>query len=217
MSKRTIIAMLVAALATVAAVADEDLSFGENFLSLRGHRFVEVRGAIPVFPALTSHGAVQSFEAAFEDILSDGNVEADYIPGLATDLNLTIFPPIANYRLGFMLGMALDYWERTDVKDKSSKLALDDDTVSYNFYYVGFHADYGHWVMSDIGTRISIYGELAVGWLVREDDYDTEHTPWLDICPLGVQFCPEKHVGIYLEFPHFGARPFVQVGVSLGI
>ena len=42
--------------------------FSKNIKSLEGHRFIEVRGAFPVFPALTSHGAVQSFVVGFADL-----------------------------------------------------------------------------------------------------------------------------------------------------
>ena len=198
------------------ADAYTDRSFTENLASLRGHRFVEVRGAIPAFPALTSHGFAQSVAVGWEDWLSDGNVQADYTPAFASDVNVTIFPPISDYRFGFMAGVALDYWDRSDVKDKDTKEELEDDTVSFNFYYVGFHVDYGHWTLSDIGTSIAIYGELAGGWIVREDDYGSEKTPWFDLCPIGVQLCIEKHVGIYFELPHLGARPFLQTGVSIG-
>lgn len=204
-------------LGAVAFATEEEDSFGENFTSLRGHRFVEIRGAIPVFPMLTSHGAVQSFAIGVSDVF--GSIFAggeDYdstVPKLATDINITFFPPIANYRFGFMAGVALDSWESSIKKNGVST----SETVSMNFYYAGFHVDYGHWVFSDIGTRMSIYGEVSFGWLQYHDDDDNKNSVCFDFCPFGLQFCPEKNIGIYFEFPHLGARPFFQTGVSIGL
>lgn len=199
---------------TFGAFADEgDLSFGENLTSMEGHRFIEIRGAIPAFPALTSHGMIQSFVVGFADVFGDifsGGNNFEYMtPKLATDLNITFFPPIANYHLGFMAGVAIDEWESTKTDAT--------ETDSMNFYYIGFHADYGHWVFSEIGTRLSIYGEISLGWIQSESDDSTDRAPFFDVCPIGIQFCPEKHVGIYFEFPHFGARPFFQTGISIGL
>lgn len=195
---------------------DADRTFGETITSLESHRFVEVRGAIPSM-LFTSHGAVQSFVVAFGDVFGEiftGNDDFDNTtPKLATDINITFFPPIADYRLGFMFGVAIDTWN-SKVKKDDVKVT---EELSMNYYYVGFHVDYGHWVMSSIGTRISIYGELSAGWLAYDDYDDSDRAFCFDVCPIGIQFCPEKHIGIYFEFPHLGARPFVQTGVSIGL
>lgn len=194
-----------------------DSGLGSTIASLQGHRFIEIRGAIPAFPVLTSHGVAQSFVIGFSDvfakIFTPGSDYDNTTPKLATDLNITFFPPIANYRLGFMAGVAVDTWNRSAKKNGTTS----DETISMNFYYTGFHVDYGHWVFSEIGTRISIYGEVSLGWIHYADDDSTDNTPFFDICPFGIQFCPEKHIGIYLEMPHFGARPFFQTGVSIGL
>ena len=195
---------------------DESDSLGTTIASLEGHRFIELRGAIPVFPLFTSHGMAQSFVVGFADVFGDVfSSSGDYdhtTPQFATDLNITIFPPIAHHRLGFMAGAAIDTWNRSVKKNGSTT----DETVSMNFYYVGFHGDYGHWVLSSIGTRISIYGELSVGWIHYMDSDGSDDAPFFDICPIGIQFCPEKHIGIYFEMPHLGARPFFQLGLSIG-
>lgn len=195
---------------------DGEFSFGENIASMEGHRFVEVRGAIPVFPALTSHGALQSFVVGFSDVFGEifsggsDNYSAS-TPKFATDLNVTFFPGIANYRIGFMLGVALDVW------NYNSKNSSSDDDFSMNFFYTGAHFDYGHWVTSKIGTRISIYGEISLGVIGSDNSSSSDLAFWFDICPIGVQFCPEKHIGIYFEMPHIGARPFLQTGISIGL
>lgn len=188
--------------------------FSKNIKSLEGHRFIEVRGAFPVFPALTSHGAVQSFAVGFADLFGAAFTPHDKFeattPKFATDLNITFYPPIANYHFGFMAGTALDYWE-------SSRSAGKTEEFSMNFYYIGFHADYGHWVFTSGGMRLSIYGEISLGWLNYKDSSDSSMRGCFDFCPFGIQFCPEKHVGIYLEIPHIGGRPFFQTGLSLGL
>ena len=94
---------------------------------------------------------------------------------------------------------------------------MDFKTIVRKFYYIGFHIDYGHWVFSNIGTRMSIYGELSLGWLQSDNGDDDDMMPCFDICAFGIQFCPEKHVGIYFELPHFGARPFFQTGLTIGL
>lgn len=193
-------------------------SFGQNLANLTSHRFIEIRGAMPFFPMLTTHGVVQSFVVGFADVFGsafavDGNYDST-LPKFATDLNLTIFPPISNQRWGFMLGAALDSWEGSR---KQSDGRIKDETISMNFYYIGAHADYGHFVFSDIGTRISLYGEICIGWLNYVDDEDKKLNFCFDVCPFGIQFCPEKHIGIYFEIPHFGGRPFFQTGISLGL
>lgn len=202
-----------------AAFADESMSFTENLCSLQGHRFVEIRGAAPVFPVLTSHGMVQSFVVgvsdAFGEIFSNGGDYDSTEPKLATDLNITFFTPIADYRLGIMGGAVFDTWETTVYKD-TEKTEASDETYAMNFYYVGLHFDYGHWVFSNIGTRLAIYGELCFGWLHSDDGIEEELRPCFDVCPFGLMFCPEKNIGIYFECPHIGARPFFQAGVSIG-
>ncbi|WP_407427779.1 hypothetical protein [Treponema sp.] len=198
--------------------AENDMSFGENFTSLEGHRFIEVKGAIPVFPVLTSHGVVQSFVVGFSDVFGemftgeDGNYD-HYTPKLATDLNIIVYPPIANYHIGFMCGVAIDTWEQNTVENSVEVT----NTHDMNYFYGGVHIDYGHWVLSSIGTRISIYGEYTMGWIASDFNGDKEKTFCFDICPFGLQFCPEKHFGIYFEIPHFGGRPFFQTGVSIGL
>jgi|GEM_PF-6208630 len=191
-------------------------SFAQNLSSLEGHRFIELRGAIPAFPMLTSHGVAQSFVAAFSDVFGEifagGDSYSSTTPRFATDMNITVFPPIANYRLGFMGGLAIDIWDTH--YDKSGE--SESETLSMNFAYIGFHGDYGHWVFNEIGMRLSLYGEVSIGWLMSDDGQDTNNSFSFDFCPLGIQFCPEKHVGIYFEFPHFGARPFFQTGLSIG-
>lgn len=201
------------------AFAEGTDSWGETIPDMEGHRVLEVRGAIPVFPALTTHGAVQAFVIGFSDvfgeIFSGGSGDYDSCtPKVATDLNLTLFPPIAKYHLGFMLGAAIDVWNNPIRQEDGSKKNED---FSMNFYYFGFHGDYGHWVFNSIGTRLSLYGELSVGWLASVDSSGTDYAFCFDICPFGIQFCPQKNIGIYMEFPHLGARPFFQVGVSLGL
>lgn len=202
---------------TSAFADDESSSLGETITDLKGHRFVEVRAAAPVFPVLTSHGAVQSFVVGFADvfgaIFSGGEDYDACTPKLATDLNLTIFPPMANHRLGFMAGVAIDEWNWSRKQSDGTKK---DETFSMNFYYLGFHGDYGHWVFSDIGTRLSLYGEVALGWIASVDSSGTDYAFCFDVCPLGIQFCPQKNIGLYMEFPHLGARPFLQMGVSVG-
>ena len=197
--------------------ATEANEFVDNLAGFRGHRFVEIRGAMPVYPTLTTHGFVQSFVAGFSDGLNSAYSNgADYdsiTPQFATDLNLTIYPPIANYRWGFMLGAAIDTWDSTTKRKDGLKVK---ETIKMNYYYIGAHADYGHWVFNDIGTRLSIYGEISVGWLNYVDSEDSDMTFCLDICPFGIQFCPEKHIGIFFEIPHFGGRPFFETGVSIG-
>lgn len=196
---------------------DQKSDFARNFTSLEGHRFIEFRGAIPAFPLLTSHGAAQSFVAAFSDvfgeIITGGKDYEHTTPKFATDLNVTIFPPIADYRLGFMGGFAIDTWTTVYKKNDVEK----EETLSMNFAYIGFHGDYGHWVFSEIGTRISIYGEVSLGWIISDNGDDKKYAFNFDICPFGIQFCPEKHIGLYLEIPHLGARPFFQTGVSIGL
>lgn len=197
---------------------EKENSFVDNFTSLRGHRFLEVRGALPFFPTATTHGMVQSFVIGFSDtigsIFGGGDDFDSTVPKIASDFNLTIFPPIGTYRWGFMLGAAIDKWEgRRSVSGKKLE-----EEINMNYYYVGAHFDYGHWVFNDLGTRLSIYGELSMGWMnYSVDNDDPSHTFCFDVCPFGIQFCPEKHVGIYFEFPHFGARPFFQTGVSIGL
>ena len=196
----------------------ERQSVPEIIVDEQGHRFIEVRGAIPVFPTFTSHGMVQSFVVGFTDVFGDAFANGgDYdstTPKFATDINLTVFPPItADYKVGFMLGAAIDTWNST-VKRNNKK---SDETLSMNYYYIGAHFDYGHWVFSDIGTRMSIYGEFAFGTIHYSDDEDSKNSVCFDFCPFGIQFCPEKHIGIYFELPHLGARPFFQMGVSLGL
>lgn len=196
---------------------DESPSFGRNLLSLESHRFIEIRGALPFFPTLTTHGMVQSFVVGFADVFGSAfAVDGDYdstTPKFATDLNLTIFPPVSKQRWGFMLGAALDTW---DSSRKLSGGTSESETISMNFYYIGGHVDYGHFVFSEIGTRLSLYGEACIGWLKYIDDEDDKLSFCFDVCPFGIQFCPEKHIGIYFEIPHFGARPFFQTGVSIG-
>ncbi len=197
---------------------DDEISIGKTIKDMRAHRFVEVRGAIPLFPVLTTHGAVQSFVVgvgnAFGEVFSGGKNYDACTPKIATDLNITIFPPIANHRLGFMAGAAIDEWNRPVKQADGSKT---DEDFSMNFYYLGFHGDYGHWVLSDIGTRLSIYGEIALGWLSSDDGDEQDYSFCFDICPFGLQFCPQKNIGIYFEFPHLGARPFFQMGITLGL
>ena len=191
-------------------------SFTHNLTSLKGHRFIECHGAIPYFPVLTTHGVVQSFSVAFADvfgeIFSAGNEYEKTTPKFATDLNITVFPPIANSRLGFLAGIAIDTWDTT-IKHEgiSSK-----ETLSMNYAYLGFHGDYGHWVFNDIGARLSLYGEICLGWLFSDDGRDSDKAFCFDFCPFGIQFCPEKHIGIYFEIPHLGARPFFETGISIG-
>ena len=216
MKFKFLLAILFISVSFFAFADDDEKSFGENLTSMTGHRFVEVRGAIPVFPELTTHGMVQSFVVGFGEVFGEifsGGGDFDHTtPKFASDLNITFFPPIANYRIGFMAGVALDYWNSPVRSDNETK----DEEMSMNFYYLGFHADYGHWVFSDIGTRLSIYGEVSVG-VLRYDGGDTpDGVLMFDICPIAIQFCPIKNLGIYFELPHFGARPFFQLGVSLG-
>ena len=197
---------------SVSASDKKDSVFLTNFTSLTGHRFIEFRGAFPAFPFLTSHGVFQSFVVGFADVFGEvftpGDNYDNTTPKFATDLNVTIFPPIANYHCAFLAGAAIDQWERK-VKDTS-------ETFSMNFYYIGFHGEYGHWVFSDIGTSLSLYGEISIGWMHYIDDKDKDYSFAFDACPFGIQFCPEKNIGIYLEIPHFGARPFLQTGLSIG-
>ncbi|MBQ8013386.1 MAG: hypothetical protein IJ257_03175 [Treponema sp.] len=204
------------AFSSFADESDTD-SLGSTITSEQGHRFIEARGAIPLYPALTFHGLTQSFVAGFSDfagtLFSAGKSTDSITPDFATDLNITVFPPMADYRLGFMAGVAIDKWEQTFTRN-SVKTSED---IYMNFYYVGLHVDYGHWVFSDIGTRLSIYGEFAVGSLTYDDSGDSEAVFGFDICPIGIQFCPEKHIGIYIEFPHLGSRPFFQTGLSIGL
>ena len=208
--------VFAAATASV-AYADTDMSFGENIRSEEGHRFVELRGAIPAFPALTSHGAVQSFVVGVSDffgsVFAGGKDYDSATPKLATDMNITFFLPFGDYRMGLMAGAAIDTWNCSFKKDG----ALTDETLSMNYYYGALHLDYGHWVFSSIGTRLSIYGEFSFGVLHYNDGDDIETTPCFGLCPFGIQFCPEKHIGFYFEWPHLGARPFLQVGVSIGL
>ncbi|WP_294427994.1 hypothetical protein [uncultured Treponema sp.] len=191
-------------------VSDEnDSVFLKNFTSLRGHRFLEARAAIPLFPFFTSHGVFQSFGAGMSDvfgtIFSFGNDYDHMTPKLATDLNVTIYPPFANFHCGFMAGAAIDTWNS------------DSNTYSMNFYYVGFHGEYCHLVFNDIGTRLSLYGEISVGAMEFDDEDSKDYHFAFDLCPFGIQFCPEKNIGIYFEIPHFGARPFFQTGISIGL
>ena len=198
------------------STADED-SLASHITDAQAHRFLEFRGAIPVFPAFTSHGLAQSFVVGFADIFgtvfTPGDNYDNTQPKLATDLNVTFFMPFTDYRLGFMGGAAIDMWESSrTVNSKSEK-----ETMSMNFYYLGAHFDYGHWVFSEIGTRLSIYGELSIGWMEYKDDDDSDLSFCFDVCPFGIQFCPEKHIGLYIELPHIGARPFFQTGISIGL
>ena len=197
---------------SASASGKKDSVFLTNLTSLTGHRFIEVRGAFPAFPLLTSHGVFQSFVVGFGDVFGEiftpGNDYDNTTPYFATDLNVTIFPPIANYHCAFLAGAAIDKWERK-VKGTS-------ETFSMNFYYIGFYGEYGHWVFSDIGTSLALYGEVSVGWMHYIDDSDKDYSFAFDACPFGIQFCPEKNIGIYFEIPHFGARPFFQTGLSIG-
>lgn len=143
------------AFSSFADESDTD-SLGSTITSEQGHRFIEARGAIPLYPALTFHGLTQSFVAGFSDfagtLFSAGKSTDSITPDFATDLNITVFPPMADYRLGFMAGVAIDKWEQTFTRN-SVKTSED---IYMNFYYVGLHVDYGHWVFSDIGTGLSI-------------------------------------------------------------
>lgn len=194
---------------------ENELSFSENILSERGHRFIEIRGAIPVHPTLTCHGLAQSTSVAFGEFCTT-LFNADHgrlKPKLATDLNIVIYPPMANYHFGFVFGAALDRWEQTLTKYGNTKK----ETTIMDYYYGGLHIDYCHFVFSGIGTRISVYGELTVGWIISWNDDENEKAFFADVCPFGIQFCPEKHIGIYFEIPHIGARPVIQTGVSIGL
>ncbi len=132
----------------------QELGFVENIKSFKSHRFLEFRGAFP-YPVLTTHGSVQSLVVGFGDTFGEtfsfGTDFDNTSPSIATDLNLTVFPPFSDYSLGFMSGVSLDKWNHKK-KDNS------DETLWMNYYYVGFHADYAHWVLLDIGTRLSVYG-----------------------------------------------------------
>lgn len=200
---------------TSGTAASQESSFSASLKDFKAHRFLEIRVAAPVFPFLTTHGFTQSLAVGLGDTFGemftpyDKDVFKSTTPALATDLNLTIFPPIANSRIGFMLGAALDYWNRKKTEGGSESLSM-------NFYYTGFHADYGHFVFNEIGTRISLYGEIAIGWMRYADDYDSKNNFGFDFCPFGVQICLEKHFGLYFEMPHLGSRPFMQMGISLG-
>ena len=191
----------------------QELGFVENIKSFKSHRFLEFRGAFP-YPVLTTHGSVQSLVVGFGDTFGEtfsfGTDFDNTSPSIATDLNLTVFPPFSDYSLGFMSGVSLDKWNHKK-KDNS------DETLWMNYYYVGFHADYAHWVLLDIGTRLSVYGELSIGLLRYSNDDESKNAFGFDVCPFGIQFCIEKHVGFYFEFPHIGARPFLQTGISIGL
>ncbi|MCR4821514.1 MAG: hypothetical protein K5873_01415 [Treponema sp.] len=194
-----------------------DTSLGASIGSLTGHRFIEVKGAIPFYPVLTSHGFSQSFVAGFsnfaEALFSGGKDYDGMTPQLATDINCIFYTPFTGYRLAFMAGLAIDTWE-SGYKENGIKKY---DDIFMNFYYAGLHVDYGHWVFSGIGTSLSIYGEFVMGTLGHTGGGNSQYIFSFDFCPFGIQFCPEKHIGIYFEMPHLGSRPFFQTGVSIGL
>ena len=213
----TIVLFLLFATGFAFAQEYEETSLSETIKDPTAHRILEIRGAIPVFPYLTTHGAAQSFVVGvsnvFGEIFTPDNDFDGTTPKFATDINLTFFPPFMEYKVGFMVGAVIDSWNSTMVRNGKSE----DDTLFMNFYYIGFHADYGHWLISRYGGRISLYGEVSIGWMHYKDAEDTQNSFCFDVCPFGIQFCPQKNIGLYLEIPHIGARPFLQVGVTLGL
>ena len=192
-------------------------TLGGSIVDEKGHRFIELKGAFPLHPYLTSHGLVQSTVIAFSEtmgsVASLGKEHDSIEPKLATDLNITFYPLVEMSQLGFIFGYALDKWkypvkENGDAKNKY---------YSMNFAYGGIHGEYMHHVFNNSGTHISLDGEFVIGWLLSDDAGDSKNLFCIDICPFGIQFCPEKHIGLYIEVPHLGARPVLQTGLSIGL